>query len=181
MLAGRSSIAGVIAPAASGLALLLGAWIVFQNWTRKPMEFGVPFVGAVLLVAGLAGFDATRSFALVGALLDPSVLGLPVLAWTMWKEWTRTTRHAFSVESAGRRLEVRLHGDGSCTTRVLWDANCLSLVGSWQQVPSGFLVTACHQWSFVLRGDAKEVVVAEQRTPTTAALQGFDGLTLRSC
>lgn len=170
----------MIAPAASGLALLLGIWIVFQNWTRKPHEFGVPFVGAVLLVAGLAGFDATRSFAWMGALLDPSVLGLPGLCWELWKVWTRTTRHAFSGASGGRRLEVHLHGDGSCTTRVLWDALCISLAGSWQATPSGFLVTACNEWSFVLRGDAEEVLVAEQRTPTSENLLGFDGLTLRS-
>ncbi len=102
---------------ASGASVVGGLIVVF-NWYSiyASRRYGrlvspIPIAGAVCLVAGLCGFDMTRSYAWIGVIVDYGTMslvfvGIPVIVIQAWEVSRLNLLHSFAADVAGRRYEI---------------------------------------------------------------------------
>lgn len=147
---------------ASGASVVGGLIVVF-NWysiyaSRRYGRFvsPIPIAGAVCLVAGLCGFDMTRSYAWIGVIVDYGTMslvfvGIPVIVIQAWEVSRLNLLHSFAADVAGRRYEIRLFRRAIATIKCEYEppalcndfgARCRSIgfVGRWHEQGDGFCI-----------------------------------------
>jgi hypothetical protein len=141
--------------------LMLGAYIATINWLciywsnrDKKHHSSVPFIGALFLGVGLAGFSATRSFWWTSIFLDYGtligILGLPYLLSQVWRTAGFNRLHRFCSQEGGRKTTVTLYKGGVGVVLVEFDppvkpdqtaeyrTSSISRPCSWQRIGSSY-------------------------------------------
>lgn len=187
----------VLAAVAITLGLLLSAF----NWTTILPRPGrkyvspAPLAGGVLLAIGFLGFEATRPYWWLAALVDFGTLGLllalPMIIGEIWAHSDRNTLYIFDAKADDRSVSVRLFKNGDCVIDISFDpprphgrhgqlAVSAGFVGKWHSYDHQFEVDeyACGRTLHILPGTENRYTLAENYPkgdePSIYALDGID-------
>jgi hypothetical protein len=106
-----------------GACIVFGTTLALANWytivaSRKSGRFvsTVPLFGAILLFAGLSGFERTRPYAWFGIIADYGTLvfiaALPKFIREIWQTSRINLVRRFKCQEVGRHVDIRLYKGG---------------------------------------------------------------------
>ena len=185
-------------------SLVLGCYFAVFNWysfyaSHKSNRnvSPVPLFGALFLVLGLLGFQATKSYAWAGILADYGTLTLifaiPMLVWESWTTSSFNLMHRFRSDVHGRRDDIRLFKRGKFTIKTEYDppvacnghgalAVSQGRVGRWRRDGAGYCLEGYGEdriTRITKQGDG--LITEEENYPNSNEFQHdrMGGLTLK--
>jgi len=128
--------------------MTLGGWIAFVNWLgiylsyrTKRFHSPAPFLGAMLLGAGMWTLTATRKWAWIAIVLDYGTLALVVaLPWLLYDSWRYSSNNLLQQyygEAGVKNVRLRLYRRGLFVIALRGRSSTgefqLNIAGTWQR------------------------------------------------
>ncbi len=115
----------------AGIAVALGLLLSLFNWASillsRPEKHvsPIPLLGGVFLAVGFLGFELTRAYWWLAAVIDFGTLialvSLPSFIYEMWSHSDRNVRHFFVSTVGDRTVEIKLFENGDGAIKISFD------------------------------------------------------------
>ena len=183
----------------AGTALGLGLLLSLFNWASifvsRPEKnvSPIPLLGGILLAVGFLGFELTRPYWWLAAIIDfgtlMAFLALPWFIYEMWAHSERNAKHVFASVVGDRTVEIKLFKNEDAGIKISFDpprpygdrgnrAVSCGYLGTWNQHNDQFRITGyAGGRQLTIQPSAAGYVLAEAG-PAGPSIYSLDGLQL---